>query len=174
MLLHRKDLMNSTLCLALAALPSLATLAMPMNTSASSFALRSFTVDGGGGRGIAGTYSLVATIGQPEASPALDAPPYVVTGGFLPPVSHAPTPAAPRLQALPYPDGRLRISWMKPAPGYVLEQTPSLPGTAGAAAAATVLWSPVSQPPRTNAAEIFVTVPLGQGERFYRLRRSTP
>lgn len=160
--------MNSISRLVFALLPGLAA---PLNASATSFTLQSFTVDAGGGRGTGGTYSLVSAIGQPDASSGLAAPPYVVTGGFLAVTGSISPPAAPRLQVQPWSGGNLRISWPIAANAYVLEQAPSLPPTAGVGGVGGVLWSQVEEPPQTSPSEFFVIVPGGTGKSFYRLRR---
>ncbi len=160
--------MNSISRLVFALLPGLAA---PLNASVAPFTLQSFTVDGGGGRGTGGTYSLVSAIGQPDASSELAAAPYAVTGGFLAISGPIVPPAEPRLQVQPWMGGTLRISWPIAANNFVLEQAPSLPTTTGAGGAAGGLWSQVEESPQTSPSEIFVIVPGGTGKSFYRLRR---
>ena len=56
--------------------------------SGGSYDLKWSTIDGGGGRSSGGPYSLICTIGQPDASEPLIGSGFVLTGGFwfgLPP-----------------------------------------------------------------------------------------
>ena len=54
----------------------------------------------------------------------------------------------------------VRISWPRPSPGFVLDQSTSVTGD----------WSQVSFPYTTNV-DLSITVPAPTGARFYRLRR---
>jgi hypothetical protein len=60
--------------------------------------------------------------------------------------------------------GPVRVSWPRPATGFVLEKTATLTG-------APIPWMPVAFPYQTNATEIFITVPLPTSNNFYRLRQ---
>lgn len=60
----------------------------------------------------------------------------------------------------------VRVSWLRPAAGFVLEQTGAL-----ALAPAATIWSQVPFPYQTNSTQISVTVPTPIDNAFYRLRK---
>ena len=54
-----------------------------MALAGSSFEIPSYTIDSGGGTLTGGTFTLVASIGQPDAGPALTGSTFTLQGGFL-------------------------------------------------------------------------------------------
>ena len=122
------------------------------------YAIRSFTVDGGGGASRGGQFGITGTIAQPDAG-GLAGGRFSIAGGFWSAVSVMQTPGAPLLSIHPL-GVTVRISWPAPATGFVLEQATSLAGP----------WLPVSSPYTTNASEISISMPASGHMVVYRLR----
>ena len=143
---------------------SLALLALVLGAglaSAQPYAVSWFKIAGGGGTSTGGVFTVSGTIGQPEAGNAMTTGPYAVTGGFWPGVNLVQTPGAPLLNVEQIIGGSVRIFWLRPATGFVLDQSPTVTGA----------WSQVSFPYTTNATDISITVPAPAGNKFYRLRK---
>ena len=117
---------------------------------------------GGGGSSTGGVYRLNATIGPLDAGRQTGGA-YTLTSGFWSIVAVIQTSGAPRLQ-ITNSSGTLIVFWEGPATDFVLDATPTLSG-------APVPWMQVSFPYQTNATDIFFTVPMPTGNRFYRLRK---
>ena len=126
---------------------------------AQNFTIDWFTIDGGGGTSTGGIYSVSGTIGQPDAG-TMSGGTYSLVGGFWGVISAVQTPGAPFLSIERQP-GAVRVYWLKPASGFVLDQSLSVTGT----------WSQVSFPYTTNAADISISVNPPTGDKFYRLRK---
>lgn len=107
-----------------------------------------------------GVYAVSSTLGQPDASGALTNGAYAVTGGFWPGVNLLQSPDAPLLAAEQLGGGNVRVYWLRPATGFVLDHSLTVTGA----------WSQVVFPYATNATHISVTVPAS-GNKFYRLRK---
>ena len=124
-------------------------------------------IAGGGGTSTGGVYSVSGTIGQPDASAtAMTGGSFSLTGGFWSLISVVQTPGAPLL-SVANPGGTVVVSWLKPAEGFVLDQT-----TALASSPQSTIWSQVPAATyQTNATHIFITVPKPEGEKFYRIRK---
>ena len=105
-----------------------------------------------------GVYAVSGTLGQPDASGALAGGPYSVSGGFWPGLLQ--TPGAPLLAAEQLGGGNVRVFWLRPATGFVLDHSLTVTGA----------WSQVAFPYATNATHISITVP-SSGNKFYRLRK---
>ena len=126
---------------------------------AQNYSLDWFTVDGGGGTSTGGMYSVSGTIGQPDAG-AMSGGNYSLAGGFWGIISAVPLPNGPMLSVQRI-SNTVRVSWPTNAAGFVLEQSPAVPGA----------WSQVPFPYATNATDISITVLAPVGNRFYRLRQ---
>jgi hypothetical protein len=131
-------------------------------SSAQTFAIDWFSVDGGGGTSTGGGYTLTGTTGQPDAG-KMSGGGYALEGGFWSIVSALPTESRPSV-GVSLASGVVRIWWPLPATDYVLDQTSSFNGTP-------VAWKQVPFPYQTNATHSSVTVPAPAGSRFYQLRR---
>jgi hypothetical protein len=129
------------------------------------FALDWFTIDGGGGTSAGGAYSISGTIGQPDAG-SMSGGSFALVGGFWGVFSAIQTPGAPLLSIEPLDGSNVRVFWLLPANGFVLDETPALAGPP-----VPIAWSQVSFPYQTNASQISITVPASGGNRFYRLRK---
>jgi len=130
--------------------------------SAQNYAIDWFTVDGGGGTSTGGVYSLSGTIGQPDAGKMAGGN-YALDGGFWGIVLAIQTPGAPFL-SITRSNTSVIVSWLKPAAGFVLDETPTLTG-------APPPWMLTSSSYQTNATHVFITVPAPAGNKFYRLRK---
>lgn len=131
------------------------------NTSAQPFAIDWFTIDGGGGTSTGGVYSVIGTIGQPDAG-VMSGGNYTLVGGFW---GVLQTPGAPYLN-ISRSGGTVTVYWELPATGFVLDQTLALSNSPPQ-----TQWSQVGFPYQTNATHIFITVPAPMGNKFYRLRK---
>ena len=129
-----------------------------------SFSIDRFVVAGGGGTSTNSMFSLTGTIGQPDAG-LMSNPAYSLAGGFWGVVAAIQTPGAPLLSATNA-GGTVVLSWLRPATGFVLEQSMSL-----ASAPSPASWSSLAANYQTNATHIFTTVPITGGNRFFRLRK---
>jgi len=113
------------------------------------------TIDGGGGTSTGGVYSVTGTIGQPDAGGPMTNGQYSVTGGFWALAVAIQTVGAPMLTIVPTPPHQATISWSPNTPGFVLQETLSLPPTN---------W--VNAPSgATNPVAVPATLPT----KFYRL-----
>ena len=121
-----------------------------------------FSLDGGGGAGSGGPFTLIGSFGQPEAGDQRSST-YRLVGGFWGSVlqSHEPKPA-PTL-SITYAGGDVLISWPIPETEYRLEVTPTLTVPSS--------WSAVLETPIPGGGTYTVTVRAGAGARFYRLRK---
>ena len=128
-------------------------------------ALDWFTIDGGGGTSVGGAYSISGTIGEPDAG-SMSGGSFALVGGFWGVISVIQTPGAPLLNIESLGDGNVRVFWLLPASGFVLDETPVLAGPP-----APIAWSQVSFPYQTNATQISITVPATGRNKFYRLRK---
>jgi hypothetical protein len=119
------------------------------------YAIDWLTIDGGGGASSGGSFSLSATIGQPDAG-TLSGGNYTLQGGFWPGIVVPATGEAPTL-VIQLSGASIIILWSPSNPGFSLEQTSSLlPGS----------WVPAP-----SAADNPATIPLGSGPTFYRLKK---
>jgi hypothetical protein len=122
---------------------------------AQSYSIDWFTMDGGGGVSSGGSYTLSGTIGQPDAGTS-SAGNYALQGGFWPGVLVVPPGEAPAM-FIQLATGNVTISWSPATPGFVLEVNDSV--SSGS-------WNPTPSG-STNP----VTLAVGAGAKFYRLRK---
>jgi len=125
-----------------------------VQTLAQSYSIDWFTIDGGGGASSAGSYTLSGTIGQPDAG-TLSGGNYTLQGGFWPGVTDA-TPEVPTM-FIQLTGTSVTVSWSPAPPGFVLEVNDSVAPTT---------WNPAPSG-GTNP----VTLTVGSGAKFYRLRK---
>ena len=124
-------------------------------TRAQNFNIDWFTIDGGGGPGTGGGYTLNGTIGQPDAGSPMSGGAFSISGGFWPGVVSEPFPRLAIRRA----GTDVVLSWPNPSTGYQLEQT-SATG-----------WLDVVQPPTVSGGDKEVTLPINAAHRFFRLRK---
>jgi len=121
-----------------------------------------FTIDGGGGTSSGGQFSLVGTIGQPDAG-KLTGGNYVLDGGFLSGIFVVPTLGSPALSVQQSGINAI-ISWpLDSSTGFILEQATDLTSP--------ISWSASSITVTTNGNQRRVTIPATGGWRFFRLRK---
>ena len=121
------------------------------------YAIDWFTIDGGGGQSSGGAYTLVGTIGQPEAATSSGGA-YTLEGGFW---SAFPTEDGPSIRIF-HAEEKLVLAWPNPSTGFQLQLSPSLTAPA---------WTNVNDVPMISGGEKQVSQPLESGARFYRLRK---
>ncbi len=129
---------------------------------AQSFSLDWFIFDGGGGASSGGTFALTGTIGQPEAG-TMSGGQFTLIGGFWSVIATVPTSGAPTLTVSEQ-NGDIRIAWLKPADGWILESTPALAGPA-------LQWTAVAQAYQDDGTSLYVTVNAPSGSAFFRLHK---
>jgi hypothetical protein len=117
------------------------------------------TIAAGGGTSSGGNYSLSGTIGQ-AATATMSGGNYSLTAGFWSIIAAVQTPGAPLL-IVTRSGNQATVSWLAPASGFVLEQSPNLTADS---------WSVSSTSLFTNNGVISATVPAASGYQFYRLR----
>ena len=136
-------------------------------TASAQYAITKSVIAGGGGlNSTGGTYAVSGTIGQPDASGPLSGGTYTLVGGFWALPSAVQTPGAPLLSVQQLAGNNVRIFWLLPATGFVLDQATSL-----VSPPATNAWSQVGFPYATNATQISITLASPPGNKFYRLRK---
>lgn len=126
-----------------------------LTATAQQFQIDWFTMDGGGGISTGGAYTLSGTIGQPDAGVTMTGGTYQLTGGFWAAPFPTGSGGAPTLAIEPFGSGQVQLSWTVPAPGFLLQETPSLNSPN---------W--VNSPSGASNPAI---VPAGSAAKFYRL-----
>lgn len=116
-------------------------------------------VSGGGGTSAGGVYSVSGTIGQHDASSAMSAGPYAMTGGFWA-LYALQTPGAPLLRIFLTTSNTAVVAWPAPSTGFTLQVNTNLATTNWLAAGATV---------NVVGSENQIVVAPPSGRRFYRL-----
>ena len=136
----------------------------PLVVHAQNFTVNGFGFSSGGGRSMAGHYSVSSTIGQPEAG-FYQSETYALEAGLMGVYGLVQMPNAPLL-IMASSEAGMVIYWPAPADGFVLEETGIL-GTSP-------LWAPVAYDHQTNGTHIAITIPDSVGNRFFRLHKPTP
>jgi len=126
---------------------------------AQNFAIDWFTIDGGGGTGTGGVFSMTGTIGQPDAG-KMSGGNYALDGGFWSITAAVQTPGAPLLTISVTPTNTVLVSWPFPSSGFTLQQKTNFNATN---------WAAPSQPITNNGAINYIIVNPPVGNRFYRL-----
>jgi len=117
-----------------------------------------FTMDGGGGRSSGGNYSLVGTIGQPDAG-SMAGGNFSLVGGFWSLPMGGLESVIPGLR-IHVAGSDVVLSWENPSTGYKLQSSPTLSPTA---------WVDVPGVPVVNGSDKQVNYLLQPGHRFFRL-----
>ena len=133
---------------------------LTISTSAQPFSIDWSTVDGGGGGGSAGSYSITGTIGQPDAGATMANAPYAVQGGFWSVLGTRPT------LSLWIEGNNVVVVWPVTASDCHLQQTDNLGNTNNLGVP---VWSDVRQVPSVVGGEFQVTLPQPVLEQYYRL-----
>ena len=117
------------------------------------------TIDGGGGASSGGSFSLVGTIGQPDAG-MTRAGGYELTGGFWGVVQEFGCPEL-HIRFIP---GKVIISWREIGAACQLQQCPGIPATPGT-------WQDLLQPTTLVNGERQLILGATAPARFFRLRK---
>jgi hypothetical protein len=119
------------------------------------------TIDGGGGTGAGGAYTISSTIGQPDASNQTDGGVFSITGGFWA-LDDASAPGRPVL-LMQRSNNAFIVAWPLNSSGFCLETTFNL--------APPVVWQLVTSGITTNGATLIlqVTNTAAVAKQFFRL-----
>ena len=128
-------------------------------SASAQYSLDWFTVDGGGGTSAAGNYSVVGTIGQPDAGPGMSGGSYTLRGGFFTFASLGLIPGIPLLDIELGPLN-VTVSWPFPLNGFKLQASPTLEPTT---------WSDVPTSPTAAGDRQSVTLPWEAATLYFRL-----
>jgi hypothetical protein len=134
-------------------------LLFPVTTSAQSYAVNWFAIDGGGGNSAGGGYSLAGSVGQADAGLTMSGGSFALTGGFWSIVA-VQTAGAPLLKIFLTRTNTAVISWPSASTGFALQQNGQL-GTSN--------WVATGQTLNDNGTNKFVIVNPPSGNRYYRL-----
>ena len=126
--------------------------------SAQSYSINWYKIAGGGGTSSGGQYTLSGTIGQPDASVAMNGGNYSLTGGFWSIVSVVQTPGAPTLYISQ--SGSLITVYWQNVSSWFLQQNNSLTKPAS--------WTANSSWTTTNGTN-YLKLTLPTGNLFFRL-----
>ena len=130
--------------------------------TAQDFGIDWFATAGGGGDSSGGDFELTATIGQPDPGDLLGGD-FAITGGFWSILTVVATPGGPSL-SVSLAQGSVIISWLDSgSAGFFPEATDAL--------ADPTTWAPVNATVQTSNGVNSISLPLGAGNRFYRLRK---
>ena len=121
------------------------------------FAIDWFTIDGGGGFSVGGTYSLMGTVGQADAAFSSGGG-CTLHGGFW---AGAPAEIAPALRILRG-GTNVTLAWPNASAGFELQESSSLTAPD---------WTNVTTTPAIVGDEKQVNQPVAPVARFYRLRK---
>jgi hypothetical protein len=159
--------MNSKLLKLLKAMCEMAALVLCLGSLGAAeipqFAIKSFTIDGGGTTGVSADqhFRLTGTVGQPEASVAVGNGNFSLESGFWHRITVVQASDAPRLSIRLNRFGQAVLSWGRDVSGFELEETIALGGP----------WNPVRTAVVDTATEHTVTVPAAGNIKCYRLRK---
>jgi hypothetical protein len=136
----------------------LAALLIPSIGFAQQYSIDWYKIAGGGGTSTGATYQVSGTIGQHDASGAMNGGTYSLTGGFWSLISAVQTVGAPLLTITHFANN-VKISWPYPASGWTLQQNPDL---------TTTNW-PSSGGVSNDGTNYFLTITPPAGNLFFRL-----
>ncbi len=118
------------------------------------------TIDGGGGTSTGGVYSVIGTIGQPDAG-TMSGGTYTLSGGFWGAIAAVQTPGAPYLWVALTPTNTALIWWELSSTSWRLQATTNLVPSGAA-------WSDCAY--QTNGATCYRLESPPSGNRFFRLQ----
>ena len=139
------------------------TLLLPAAVCAQSYSIDWFTIDGGGGTSTGGVFAVSGTIGQHDASGAMNGGNYSVTGGFWSLINVVQTPGLPNLVIVRNGTNSVQVRWPAPATNtYTLQQNPDL---------ATTNWVTSGFSITNGFGTNFCTITPPVGNLFFRLKQ---
>ncbi len=118
-------------------------------------------IAGGGGNSTGGVYQVSGTIGQPDASGAMNGGNYSITGGFWALINVVQTPGAPTL-SISHSGATVTVSWQA-VPGWNLVQNGNLTTPAGS-------WQASSGITTSNGVN-YLNLVNPAGNLFFRLKQ---
>jgi hypothetical protein len=132
-----------------------------LGVRAQSYNIAWYKVSGGGGTSTNGQYSVSGTIGQPDASGAMNAGGYSLTGGFWSLISVVQIAGAPTL-TVTHSANSVTVSWPNTG-NYTLQQNNNLAAATGWATSGFAVST--NSPAGTNS----ITITPPTGNLFFRL-----
>jgi len=132
---------------------------LSLSARAQSYSINWYKIAGGGGTSTGGNYALSGTIGQPDASGALNGGNYSVTGGFWAMVQVVQTPGAPTLY-ISHSNNVVTVYWQN-VTGWNLHQNGTLTTPVAS-------WS-ASSSINTISGTNYMSVTNPAGNVFFRL-----
>ena len=134
-------------------------LAITIPARAQTYSIDWYKISGGGGASSGGDYSVSGTIGQPDASPAMNGGSYSVTGGFWSLIAVVQSAGLPNL-SITHVGNSVIVSW--PNTGtYTLQQNNNLAVSAG--------WTASGYSITTSNGTTSITITPPTGNLFFRL-----
>jgi len=132
-----------------------------ISAPAQSYSIDWYKIAGGGGMSTGGVYSVAGTIGQPDASSALNGGNYSLTGGFWALIQVVQTPGAPAL-CLTRSGNTVTVYWPN-VPGWNLIQSGDL-------ATPMTSWAASTSPVLNNGTN-YLNLVNPAGKLFFRLKQ---
>ncbi len=139
---------------------SFALLLITLPLCAQPYSVDWYKIAGGGGTSSNGQYSVVGTIGQPDAGGAMSGGNFSLTGGFWSLISVVQMPGAPTL-IITHSGNNVIVSWPSPATGFVLQQNDNL---------STANWTASGFMVNSNSTTMSITITAPAGNLFFRLK----
>ena len=121
---------------------------------------QTFTV--GGGTSSGDDYEVTGSIGQMDSAPPMAGEDIEMTGRITTMMLTLPTPDGTVLTISVTPENTVVISWLSDGSDLVLQETSKLGATS---------WATVSVSPSDDGFTKSVTLPLGAGNKFFRLSK---
>lgn len=143
-------------------LPIVSAFSFQLSVFAQSYSIDWSTIDGGGGTSTGGVYSVMGTIGQPDAG-TMSGGNYTLQGGFWGVVAAVQTPGAPFLTVFRTTTNTVAVSWPSPSTDWTLQQNTN--------SVSSVNWSNVTNGIQDEGTTKTLIVNPPAGNRFYRLMK---
>jgi hypothetical protein len=134
-------------------------LLIPVLGFAQQYSVDWYKISGGGGTSSNGQFTVIGTIGQPDAGGAMSGGNFSLTGGFWSLISVVQTAGAPAL-TITHSGDSVTISWPYPSANWTLQQNSDL---------TTASWS-TSGGIANDGTNNFITVTSPTGNLFFRLQ----
>ena len=120
-----------------------------------------YKISDGGGTSTNSQYSVIGTIGQPDASGVMSGGQYSVTGGFWSLISVVQTVGAPTL-TIAHSGNSVTVSWPSSSTSFVLQQNSDL---------ATTSWTTSGYIIADDGTNKSITITSPTGNLFFRLKQ---
>ena len=133
-----------------------------LTTSAQTYAVDWYKIAGGGGTSAGGTYQVSGTIGQPDASGAMNGGGYSVTGGYWSMISVVQLAGLPNLLIVANGPNSVKVLWPNTG-SYTLQQNTNLGNSAG--------WATSGYSISTANGTNSISITSPAGNLFFRLQQ---